>query len=161
LKVVLNGTTVQDVDLDELKKAAPRHQGLLREAGHIGLQTRKGEVKFRHVFLKPLSEVPSLGKVTLTLDAGGHTARIGKVFFTADGKQLVTGSADHTVRVWDVATGEQRRVLRPPGFGDLSLMALSPAEYKVAVACQYPEGKKLHHVIYLLRLEDGQVERVF
>src|SRR5262249_16603022 len=78
--------------------------------------------------------------------------------FTRDGKHLVTGSADHTVRVWDVATGEQRRVLRPPGIGPR--LALSPAEDKVAVACQYPEGKKLHHVIYLMRLEDGQVERV-
>jgi WD40 repeat protein len=160
LKLVVNGATIQDVDLDELRNDTPNYQGLLRDAGHIGLQTWVGVVKFRNVVLKPLSEAPPQGKVTLTLDPGGHTARIGKVFFTRDGKHLVTGSADHSVRVWDVVTGEQRRVLRPPGIGDLSIMALSPTEDKVAVACQYPEGKRLHHVIYLLRLEDGQVERV-
>src|SRR4029077_9985561 len=135
-------------------------QGLQHDAGHIGLQTRTGVVEFRHVFLNPLGEPPAPGKITLTLDAGGHTARIGKVFFTKDGTRLVTGSADHTVRVWDVATGEPRRGVRQPGVGDLAVMAVSPNEDKVAVACQYPEGKKLHHVIYLLRLEDGQVEQV-
>jgi WD40 repeat protein len=158
LKVVLNGITVQDADLDELKKRAPKHTGLKREAGSIGLQTRQGVVKFRNVVLKPLSEPPLPGKITLTLDAGGHTAQISKVFFTHDGKSLVTSSADRTVRVWDVASGEPRQVLRPPGV--LSTMALSPTEDKVAVASLYPEGKKLYHVIYLMRLADGQVERV-
>src|SRR5262249_36632031 len=160
LKLVLNGITVQNVDLTDLYEKGPKAQGLLREAGHIGLQTRVGVVKFRNVFIKPLSEPPSTGKITLTLDAGGHTARIGKVFFSNDGKHLITSSADHSVRVWDVATGQQIRVLRPPGVGNLAGMAVSPTEDKVAVACQYAEGKKLQHVIYLMRLDDGQVERV-
>jgi WD40 repeat protein len=159
LKLMLNGITVQDVDLDELKKAAPRHEGLQREAGHIGLQTLRGVAKFRNVLIKPLSEEPLPGKVTLTLDAGGHTARIDKVFFTRDGKSLVTDSADRTVRVWDVTTGQPRQVLRPPGA--LSTMALSPTEDKLAVASLFAEGKKHHHVIYLMRLADGQVDRVF
>ncbi|KAF7349075.1 WD-REPEATS-REGION domain-containing protein [Mycena venus] len=36
----------------------------------------------------------------------GHTGPLFSVAFSPDGKQIVSGSADHTVRIWDVATGE-------------------------------------------------------
>jgi WD40 repeat protein len=36
----------------------------------------------------------------------GHTAAINSVAFSADGARIVTGSADGTARVWNVATGE-------------------------------------------------------
>ena len=39
----------------------------------------------------------------------GHTQPITTMTFTPDGKQLVTGSLDRSVRIWDLATG---RVLR-------------------------------------------------
>src|SRR5262249_17805344 len=128
--------------------------------GHVGLETRAGVVMFRNVLIKPLSEPPPAGKGALTLEVNGHTARIGYGCFTHDGKHLATGAADHTIRVWDLASGRPVRVLRPQGVGNLSGMAVSPTEGKVAVACQYAEGKKLHHIIYLMRLDDGQVERV-
>src|SRR5205823_5037154 len=34
--------------------------------------------------------------------------------FHPDGKQLATASADHTVKLWDLA-GDERRVLKGPG----------------------------------------------
>jgi WD40 repeat protein len=36
----------------------------------------------------------------------GHTGAILDIAFSSDGKRLATASADHTARVWDVATGE-------------------------------------------------------
>ncbi len=41
----------------------------------------------------------------------GHTAAITDAQFSADGRLLVTGSADYTLKVWDVATGVLLRTL--------------------------------------------------
>ena len=40
----------------------------------------------------------------------GHTQPITTMTFTPDGKQLVTGSLDRSVRIWDLATGRVLRV---------------------------------------------------
>ena len=37
----------------------------------------------------------------------GHTDPVYGLAFTADGKQLVSGAFDKTIRVWDVATGKE------------------------------------------------------
>ena len=76
-------------------------------------------------------------KPILVLDAGGHTARVWKVLFTPDGRELITVSDDKTIRVWDVASGEPLRVLRPPiGRGQEGMLyaaALSPDGRTLAV----------------------------
>jgi hypothetical protein len=52
--VELNGTKIVDADLDEHKDQAKAHPGLLREKGHLGLQSHDGRVEFRKLFVKPL-----------------------------------------------------------------------------------------------------------
>jgi len=37
----------------------------------------------------------------------GHTEGVTSVAFSPDGKQIVSGSDDRTVRRWDAATGQQ------------------------------------------------------
>jgi len=37
----------------------------------------------------------------------GHTDWVNSVAFSPDGKQIVSGSNDRTVRRWDAATGQQ------------------------------------------------------
>src|SRR5262249_17193798 len=39
----------------------------------------------------------------------GHTDQVWSVAFTPDGKGLLTGSKDKTMRLWDVETGAQRK----------------------------------------------------
>jgi len=39
----------------------------------------------------------------------GHTNQVWSVAFTPDGKQLLTGSKDNTMRLWDIETGTELR----------------------------------------------------
>jgi WD40 repeat protein len=41
----------------------------------------------------------------------GHKASVLSVTFTNDGKTLISSSRDHTIKVWDVATGDLKRTL--------------------------------------------------
>src|SRR5207302_8594207 len=43
--------------------------------------------------------------------APGHQYPVAVVVYSPDGKYLVTGSHDHTLRVWDAATGKEVRRL--------------------------------------------------
>jgi WD40 repeat protein len=56
----------------------------------------------------PLAREPM--KATLTL--AGHTENIYTVRFSPDGRSLVTASDDHTLIVWDAATGNALRTLQ-------------------------------------------------
>lgn len=44
----------------------------------------------------------------------GHDDRVQSVDFSIDGKQLISGSLDGTVRLWDVSRGEQLALIRMP-----------------------------------------------
>ncbi|MDP6547314.1 MAG: serine/threonine protein kinase, partial [Phycisphaerae bacterium] len=48
------------------------------------------------------------GKV-MTLD--GHSRRVASVAFSPDGKRIVTGSWDQTVKIWDAASAGEIRTL--------------------------------------------------
>jgi Domain of Unknown Function (DUF1080) len=54
ITVELNGTKIVDANLDDYKNRADKHPGLLREKGHLGLQSHDGRVEFRNLFVKPL-----------------------------------------------------------------------------------------------------------
>ena len=41
----------------------------------------------------------------------GHSNVVASVAYSPDGKHLVSGSADKTVKVWDAQTGKEVRVL--------------------------------------------------
>ena len=45
------------------------------------------------------------GKEQATLK--GHKGRVFSVAYSPDGKTLASGSADKTIKLWDVATGKQ------------------------------------------------------
>ena len=66
----------------------------------------------------------------LRLETGMHTAIINRVATDAQGRWAVTASDDKTARVWELASGRQLLVLRPPqdtgNEGKLYAVAMSP-----------------------------------
>jgi hypothetical protein len=52
--IELNGTKLVDTNLDEHKDHFKRHPGLLRDKGHIGLQSYNYRVEFRNLVVKEL-----------------------------------------------------------------------------------------------------------
>lgn len=54
VRIVLNGATVVDADLDDHKAKAKSNPGILRAKGHLGLQEHGGRVEFRNLYVKEL-----------------------------------------------------------------------------------------------------------
>ena len=81
----------------------------------------------------------------LKLETGTHTAHITQLLATPDGKTLITAGGDKTIRVWDIESKTQVRMLLGEigegSHGSIQAMALSPdAKYLVALAWMYPGG---------------------
>ena len=64
-----------------------------------------------------------------------HAGSVEGVAFLPDGKQVVSGSSDGTLRVWDVISGETKRVIEGANLGAFSL-DVSPDGTKVAAGCK-------------------------
>jgi hypothetical protein len=54
ITVELNGQIVTDANLDDYKDRIKEHPGLLRDKGHLGVQSHDGRVEFRNLYVKPL-----------------------------------------------------------------------------------------------------------
>jgi WD40 repeat protein len=63
----------------------------------------------------------------------GHKERIWSVAFSPNGQRIVTGSADQTAKVWDVATGKQQLTLKGHR-GWIWSVAFSPDGLRIATA---------------------------
>lgn len=78
------------------------------------------------------------GKDLVTLK--GHRGLIRSVAFTPDGKTLITGSKDGSVKLWERATRQELRTLRPAtGSSPVTQLAVSADGGLLAVG--YEDGK--------------------
>lgn len=84
-------------------------------AEHLKAVRRGGRWYFPNI------AAPNLETATLK----GHSKGISSVAFSPDGKCIVSGSSDATVRVWDAETGEALRTLTGHSR-DVSSVAFSP-----------------------------------
>jgi len=95
------------------------------------------------------------------LETGFHTAPIRQAALDPGGKYLATVSEDKTVRLFDPATLEPVRVLRPPtgpeDSGKLYALALAPDGTWAAVSGFTGEAGSGSHRIYILDTRDGHL----
>ena len=97
-------------------------------------------------------------RTQLVLDRGGHTAPITALAFTPDSKQLVSASADKTIRVWDLASRQTLRVIHgetgPAEFGKIDAVAVAPDGRLLAAAVR-PVAPDKSSVIRLYDFASG------
>jgi WD40 repeat protein len=67
----------------------------------------------------------------------GHEKDVNTLAFTPDGRALLSGAADQTVRRWDAATGHPRGVL-DWGLGAVHAVAVAPDGLTAAAAGEQP-----------------------
>ncbi|MFO1267066.1 MAG: hypothetical protein U1F25_11695 [Rubrivivax sp.] len=103
----------------------------------------------------------------LAVENGSHSAPVRRIDVSAARGLVVTAADDRTARVWDLASGALRHVLRPFAFGAeggrLYGVAIHPQEPLVAVAGStggavpgaVPGSAAHPHLIYLFDLDSG------
>ncbi len=108
-----------DVAAGDRCESQPQKQGkCLSLAFSPDGQTLAGSIG-RKVYLGDVAT----GAVRVTL--AGHTAEVRSVVFAPDGRTLLTGSKDRTVRQWETATGKELAVFTWD-IGLINSVALAP-----------------------------------
>jgi hypothetical protein len=105
---------------------------------------------------------PAPGNPVLMVEQGRHAAPVRRIDVDSARGLVVTASDDRTARVWDLATGELRHVLRPLAFGAeggrLYGVAIHPREPLVAVGGSTGGAGEPHRIL-LFDLETGALRR--
>jgi WD40 repeat protein len=93
----------------------------------------------------------------LIIDPGIHTALSNSAAADAEGRFLVTGSFDKTVRIWSASDGILLRTIRIPAgpgrIGEIYAVAMSPDGSIVAAG---RGGRHRSRCDLLVRSENGQ-----
>ncbi len=85
----------------------------------------------------------------------GHAWAVNSVAVTPDGKYIVSGSDDQTVRVWELATGQEVRRFRAGLLSAVKTLAVTPdGKYVVS-------GMDINGTVRLWELATGKVVRRF
>jgi WD40 repeat protein/uncharacterized caspase-like protein len=108
-------------------------------AGIIPNLVKKYQMRFAILFILSVVYMMASGQVSkpfLVINPNGHKGQVRSLALTYDKKQVVTGSFDKTIRVWDIETGEMvREILGEIGTGSNGMIyavALSPDDKYLA-----------------------------
>ena len=109
-----------------------------------------------------LAESPPDRTPQLRIEAGAHVSVVRRVAASADGRVIVTGAEDKTVRVWSAADGSLERVLRvPAGPGDdgkIFAVAISPDGAMIAAGgWDHTDGGSLYYHVYIFDRLSGRI----
>ena len=64
--------------------------------------------------------------IKLLMTLGGHGDDVNSVAISPDGRYIVSGSRDRTVRIWDINSGDLLRTLGGHEWGGVNSVAISP-----------------------------------
>lgn len=134
-EAVLSEVTVDDLSITGVITSAhavishhltPRLPSYSNDLPPVSIQSSKGDSRDTHIDWSPTGDW-HLQKVFR-----GHTCGVQCVGFSHDGKLIVSGSGDRTVRLWNMQTG--RAILCPlSGHNDLVFtVAFSPNDLRIA-----------------------------
>jgi WD40 repeat protein len=109
------------------------------------------------------SSTPKSTEAILKLDTKGHTALINDIIVTKSG-DIISASDDKTIRVWDSATGKEKRKIltttKDDNTGKVYAIALSKNEKFLAVG-GYLAGEKLNrYVIRIYNYNTGKLLKI-
>jgi len=82
----------------------------------------------------------------------GHTDGVWSVSFSPDGRQLASGIADNTIRLWDVATGDFLATLMATAEGWVAFRPDGSYKYDGDL------GGSFWHLLNLSRCEVGELD---
>jgi serine/threonine protein kinase len=142
LTLLVVGVVIRYLDRDGKEKDLPLPDA---KPGSV-LSVRKGGKTLVQVQIPAAPARPAAGEkpqptvefqLPTPLSIKGHTNTVHAVALSPDGKLLATGSADRTIRLWEVASGERRE--RIPHVTGILCLAFAP-DGKTLAAGDY-EGK--------------------
>jgi len=121
---------------------ASSQEAIERSAPHIYLSalplTAKSSLVYRE-FAPPCRGLIEVGVFGIEHHAGqlvmsftGHEAGVNCIAYSPDGRLIGSGSADGTVRVWDIRTGEEAISPLRSGDGSVQCLMFAPKVAKVA-----------------------------
>ena len=109
---LLNSCSVLKKALEEPKEEPVHRYSVLNIPENLGMEiTFKGDEKFPDIQKQTIN--PELEQVK---KLEGHEDSVNSIKYFSNGRKLVSGSSDRTVRIWDVRKGKQVKKLE--GHGD-------------------------------------------
>src|SRR6185312_8263620 len=79
----------------------------------------------------PIGEPPSDAQKPDRVFENGHTSAVTALAFSADGRWIASGGQDKPIRIWEIATGGERRILTGHTNG-ITALAFSPDGQQLA-----------------------------